>query len=67
MGRTFSSECRRRNVAELDAALAPGELGQTLRRECLCWSTVSRRRQRHDVAVRGLLSDVRRSPKADPN
>ena len=65
MGRRFSVAYKERILAELDAALAPGERGAILRREGLYWSTVSRWRQRRDAAVREGLSEGKRGPKVD--
>jgi len=65
MGRRFSVEYKERVLAELDAALAPGERGAILRREGLYWSTVSRWRQRRDAAVREGLREGKRGPKGD--
>lgn len=65
MGRRFSVAYKERILAELDAAVVPGERGAILRREGLYWSTVSRWRQRRDAAVREGLSEGKRGPKVD--
>ena len=62
--RTFTAKDKLRILSKTDQAAGTGEIGATLRREGLYFSTLCDWRRQRDTGAFGALAPVRRGPKA---